>query len=286
LLLIVLAAITLLGIPLLTALVSLLTERPLKPARAKQPSHDSAKAAALITFVVWALLTAAGLAAVLLTHFYAVVGSDRGEHINTAFRFLTAMAVPVAALVIAVMLYSVARRGTGDLPAEDGPAYDGRGPFPKAWLAVTAGLTLLIIIYPGLVTLDKVIGKEHNPDLVVDVQAMQWTWLFSYPDQGLQNQTELVLPVDRKVTFRITSRDVVHSFWVPAFLMKVDAIPGHTTTFSLVPTELGDYADEPLYRVQCTELCGLSHATMRTAVRVVSVQDFEDWVAQKSASAP
>ncbi len=284
--LIVLATLTLLGIPLLTAGIMYLTERPLRPPRPKEAAKEDSPARALvITLIVWAVLTVAGVVAVIETHFFAVVGSDRGEHINTAFRFLTAVAVPVAAMVIAVMLYSVLRRSTGDLPPEDGPAYHGRGPFPKAWLAVTAGLTLLIIIYPGLVTLNKVIGQEKNPDVVVNVTAMQWTWLIAYPDQHIDNQFELVLPKDRKVVFNITSRDVVHSFWVPAFLMKVDAIPGHTTTYSLIPTELGDYSDQPLFRVQCAELCGLSHATMRIPVRVVTQQEFDDWAAQKNASA-
>ncbi len=285
--LIALAALTLLGIPLLTAAVTFLSERPLRPPRPKQPATaDSPTRALAITLVVWAVLTVVGVIAVLETNFFEVVGSDRGEHINTAFRFLTAIAVPVAAMVIAVMLYSVLRRSsTGDLPPEDGPAYHGRGSFPKVWLAVTAGLTLLIIIYPGLVTLNKVIGQEKNPQVVVNVTAMQWTWLIAYPDKGIDNQFELVLPKDEKVVFNITSRDVIHSFWVPAFLMKVDAIPGHTTTYSLTPTELGDYSDQPLFRVQCAELCGLSHATMRIPVRVVTQQEFDDWAAQKAATA-
>jgi cytochrome c oxidase subunit 2 len=117
------------------------------------------------------------------------------------------------------------------------------------------------------------------------VQALQWTWLVAYPDQGIENQVELVLPVDRKVTFNITSRDVVHSFWVPAFLMKIDAVPGHTTTLSLLATEEGDYTDRPLYRIQCAELCGVSHSSMRIPVRVVSQEEFDAWVAEKSATA-
>jgi cytochrome c oxidase subunit 2 len=280
------AVLTCLGIPVLITIVTVLSDRPPGQAKPKVANRDSATQAGLVTFVLWCVMTAAGLAAVLSVDFYSVVASDRGEEINNAFRFLTALAVPVSAMVISVLIYSVLRRGSNDLSEEDGPAIDGTGFFPRLWFGATAALTLLIIIYPGLVTLDDVIDDHESPELVVDVEALQWTWLMSYPDQGLENQVELVIPVDTEVTFRITSRDVVHSFWVPAFLMKIDAIPGHTTTLSLVAVEEGDFSDEPLYRLQCAELCGISHANMRVPVRVVSQSEFDDWVSQKSASIP
>ena len=280
------ASIVLFGIPLLTAVVAWLSDRPIKPPKAPTINRDSVSKAGLITFVVWAVLTIVGVAAVLLVDFYSVVGSDRGEEISRAFTFLTALAIPVSAMVVSVLVYSMLRRGSDGLPPEDGPAFDGRGAFPKLWLGASAGLTLLVMIYPGLITLDDVIHKHKDPDLVIEVEARQWTWLMAYPEQGLKNQTEIVIPVDKKVTFNITSIDVVHSFWVPAFLMKVDAIPGHTTVISLVAIEEGDYADEPLYRLQCAELCGLSHANMRVPVRVVSDAEFEDWVNQKSVVTP
>jgi cytochrome c oxidase subunit 2 len=278
------AVITCLGIPVLITIVAVLAERPVSPPK---PPHavarDTASRAGMITFILWAVLTAAGLAAVLTVDFYSVVASDRGEDIANAFRFLTALAVPVGAMVISILVYSVLRHGSTELPDEDGPELTGTGTFPRVWLGLTAALTLLIIIYPGLWTLPDIIRKHDSPELTVNVQALQWTWLMEYPDQGLENQTELVIPIDTKVTFKITSRDVVHSFWVPAFLMKVDAIPGHTTTISLTTVEEGDYSDDPLYRLQCAELCGLSHANMRVPVRVVSKAEFEDWVSQKTA---
>lgn len=277
------AAIVCVGIPALISVIAIAGERPVAPPKAKLMNRDSANQAAIFTFILWVVLTVAGLAAVLTVDFYSTVGSDRGEDIAGAFRFLTALAVPVAAMVLAVMAYAVMRRGSGEMPPEDGPAMDGSGGLPKLWFGATAALTALIIVYPGLWTLNDVISEHETPELVVNVEALQWTWLMSYPEQGLENQIEVVIPVDTKVTFKITSRDVVHSFWVPAFLMKIDAIPGHTTTMSLVATEEGDFSDEPLYRLQCAELCGISHANMRVPVRVVSKSEFEDWVSEKSA---
>ncbi|HWO73587.1 MAG TPA: cytochrome c oxidase subunit II [Dehalococcoidia bacterium] len=282
--LLLLAAATALGIPVLTAVIAGLTERPAKPEAERKLNQDTPAKAAWITFAIWAVLTAAGLAVVLTVDFYPKVGSDRGAHIADAFRFLTALAVPVGAMVLAVLAYSFFRRGSGEEPPEAGMAFDGRGPFPKLWLGATAGLTALMIVYPGLWTLDEVVHKHKDPDLVVDVQAMQWTWLINYPDLGIENQTELVLPVDRKITFNITSRDVLHSFWVPAFLMKIDAVPGLTTTLSLVAEDTGDYSEDSVYRLQCAELCGISHARMRVPVRVVSQSEFDTWVKEKTAA--
>jgi cytochrome c oxidase subunit 2 len=83
---------------------------------------------------------------------------------------------------------------------------------------------------------------------------------------------ELVLPVDRPVHFQIHAKDVLHSFWVPAFRMKQDAVPGITTTTRVTPDREGTY------EVVCAELCGIGHATMRQQVRVVPTAEFDDWV--------
>ncbi len=237
---------------------------------------------------LWLVLTAIGEVLALLVEFYPAAQSDKGEEIEHAFRVLVVLAVPVFALVVAVLLYSVlrSRHGMGDTPPEDGPAFHGRGMAPFTWLGVTAGLTLLIIIYPGLTSLTDVLDDDPNPDLIVEVTGIQWTWLISYPQHDIADKTELVLPVDRTVRFEITSLDVLHSFWVPAFLMKIDAVPGRTTTMTLRPTKIGSFQTDPMLRVQCAELCGLAHSQMRIPVQVVDDQDFEEWVAAQQAAAP
>lgn len=94
-----------------------------------------------------------------------------------------------------------------------------------------------------------------------------------------------MLPVNRSVRFEITSLDVLHSFWVPGFLMKIDAVPGRTTLMSLTPTRTGSFQTDPNLRVQCAELCGIAHARMRIPVRVVSDEEFDDWVAEQAGNA-
>ncbi len=87
---------------------------------------------------------------------------------------------------------------------------------------------------------------------------------------------ELVLPVDRPVHFEIHAKDVLHSFWVPAFRMKQDAVPGIETETRVTPDRGGHYP------VVCAELCGIGHATMRQQVRVVPVAEWEAWVEERS----
>lgn len=234
----------------------------------------------------WLALTALGEIFAALVDFYPQARSDKGQDIEQAFRVLVYFAVPVLALVVAVLVYTVIRQRTVGPPAEDGPPLRGRGAVPWAWFAVTAGLTLTIMIYPGLVSLPDIMGHEEKPgDLVVDVVGIQWAWLLEYPQYDVTTSRELVLPVDRTVHFNITSRDVLHSFWIPGFLMKIDAVPGRTTMMSLTPTETGDFQADPLLRVQCAELCGLAHARMRIPVRVVTKGEFDAWLREQAKEA-
>ncbi len=235
---------------------------------------------------LWLILTVIGELLAVFVDIYPEAKSDKGEEIEQAFRVLVYFAVPVFTLVIAVLAYTVLRHRTTGLPEEDGPPLMGRGSAPVAWLVITAGLTLAVMIYPGLTSIPGIFGDESNPDLVVEVEGVQWTWFVSYPQHDVTGASELVLPVDRSVRFEITSRDVLHSFWVPAFLMKIDAVPGRTTIISLTPTKIGSFQTDPLLRVQCAELCGLAHARMRIPVRVVSESEFNAWVQQQGPVQP
>lgn len=238
---------------------------------------------------LWILLTAVG---VWLTQFelLAPVATDKGLDIARAFRFLLLLSVPVFTFVVAVLIYSVLRfRRHGEPPADgsgDGPRIHGRGAFPIAWFSITSLLALLIMVYPGLTELPKLAVVEQNPDLVVKVEAFQWAWRLTYPDLSVRSTEEMVLPVDQSIRFDITSLDVVHGFWVPAFGMKIDAVPGLTTQMSLRMTTVGDYVRDPLFRLQCSQLCGGSHAVMRLPVRVVTRDAFDAWVAANRSGGP
>lgn len=230
--------------------------------------------------ILWLLATAAG-EILARANIYPLARSDKGAEIEQAFRTLLMFAVPVFTLVVVTLLYTVLRYRTAGPPEADGPAFFGRGAVPFAWLGVTSSLAVLLMIYPGLTSLPRIVSDYSHPDLVVQVQGMQWAWAVTYPQYHVTSHRELVLPVDRKVRFDITSTDVIHSFWIPAFLMRIDAVPGMTTTVSLRPTRIGSYAQDPNLRLQCSQLCGLGHAVMMMPVRVVSGSDFDAWIQQQ-----
>ena len=272
-----------LGVPLLTIAVGYWSEHPRRPRPASAPAGDSLSQAAIIAGLLWLVMTAVGLWLALAVDYYPVVLSDKGEEIADAFRVLMVFSVPVFTMVLAVLIYTMLRRGYEEVPA-DGPPLQGKGTAPLTWFVVTSGLTALVIVFPGLTSLHTVAKSEANPDVLVQVEGVQWTWLVSYPELGVENVRELLLPVDRTVRFEITSRDVLHSFWVPAFLMKVDAVPGITTTISLRPTKVGSFDLNPTVRLQCAELCGLGHGTMQIPVAVVSQAEFDAWVKENASA--
>lgn len=250
---------------------------------------------------VWAILTAVSVW--LATRFSGFpLGAAREAAVaDHAFRFLMVMAAPVFALVVAVLLYSLAsRRGQGDPP--EAPPYVPEHPaVARVWFALTAALAAYVIYNPGLVGLAEMrevplrallggspgggvrLASLAGPegDLVVRVRGSRWLWQFEYPEQGITSR-ELVLPVGRRVRFEVSSTDVVHSFWVPAFRTKIDAVPNLTTYLHVTPTRTGSFEDSVDLRVQCAELCGVGHALMASPVRVLEPEKFDAWVAQQA----
>lgn len=118
--------------------------------------------------------------------------------------------------------------------------------------------------------------QGNDPDLTVNVTGMQYAWIFRYPDSGITDG-ELHVPVGQNVQLRIEAQDVIHSFWVPQFRLKQDAIPGETTELRFVATKEGTYP------VVCTELCGAYHGAMRTQVIVHSPEDYAAWLESRVA---
>jgi cytochrome c oxidase subunit II len=109
------------------------------------------------------------------------------------------------------------------------------------------------------------------PDLLVNVTGMQFAWIFNYPDSGV-TAGELHVPVGKDVQINLTATDVIHSFWVPQFRIKQDAMPGIPTQMRFVATKTGEFA------VYCAELCGGYHGAMRTRVIVHTPEEYDSWL--------
>ena len=178
------------------------------------------------------------------------------------------------ALIMVFMLYSVVvfRRKPGD--EEDGPHVHGNTTLEIVWTIAP----LIVVVYFSALGANYYwdITAENPDELVVEVIGSQFSWRFDYPESGISS-AELNLPNDRPVLFEITSIDVIHSFWVPEFRIKQDAVPGMVQPLRVTPTQVGQY------RLRCAELCGLQHSTMYAEVNVMEPGDFENWLAGQSA---
>ena len=230
-----------------------------------------------IVGLLWLVLTFIGLVLAQVAFEPAAV-SDKGQAIDETFKTLLIMSVPVFTFVIATLSYSaIVFRHRGE-PETDGAPLTGRGRLPLAWFVITSAMALGVMVYPGLTELPNIVHLAPSPDVVVKIQGQQWAWSVSYPQSGAKSTTELVLPVNKTVGFEITSIDVIHSVWIPAFRMRVDAVPGLTTYMSFTPTATGDYGTDSGLRLQCSQMCGLDHAKMALPVRVVDDATFASWI--------
>jgi cytochrome c oxidase subunit 2 len=120
--------------------------------------------------------------------------------------------------------------------------------------------------------------KGVTPGLEINVTGLQFAWIFNYPDSGVVSG-ELHVPQGREVKLNISASDVIHSFWVPQFRLKQDAIPGQETQLRFTPSKLGEYP------VICAELCGAYHGGMKTRVIVQSPEEFAAWLQSQTAAA-
>ena len=197
--------------------------------------------------------------------------SEEMDRIEFTFWFTTVICIAVFAVVAAVILYSVLNFRAQPDDESDGPPIHGHTGLEIWWTAIPAVLVTAISVVSAIV-LAQNDDAGPNP-LRIDVTAQQFAWKFEYPGDSKLTSGELVLPVNQSVKLTLHSLDVIHSFWVPEFGQKSDAVPGIETTLVITPTRKGEYS------IVCTELCGLGHATMRAPVRVVDRAEYEKFLA-------
>jgi len=203
------------------------------------------------------------------------------------FNLYTAGAIALAGGVAAVFAYLLFKYR--DRPGAPGEAVTRPGVIPgieigagkaKFSLVVTGVIVVALTLYSfGYIDFYEFTPQEPGGDkLVVWVEGVQFAWIFKYP-QGFTSTNELVLPADTLVELKVTSRDVFHSFGIPGFKVKTDAIPGIVNSvWFRTPSEPGEY------RAYCYELCGSGHSIMVAKVRVVDRDSFNQWVQEHGAS--
>lgn len=257
------------------------TESAAVAAERRAPRRTAAQMA-----VVSVVASALGIVLALLIHWFPPASSTQADKIDTLWDVLLIASVPVFVLVTTVIGFSVLnfrmRPGEEHL---DGPPIHGNTRLEVVWTAIPAILIVGLVTYAYIVLRDI----EKAPALaagqkerVVKVFGEQFAWTFEYDEGGKKfRTTQLYLPAGQSVKFKIQSRDVIHDFWVPDFRMKLDAVPGITTSYRITPKK--DAVG--VHDIVCAELCGLGHAFMRSTVHVMTPQGFAAWVRRTSAAA-
>ena len=205
--------------------------------------------------------------------------TEQAKQLDGLWMVFAVIAFGVGALVLGLMLFVMVRgRGRQGLPIQKRENIPIEVTYVAIPLLVVGGLFAATI--GSLRMMDR--ADAAPSQLTIQVVGFQWQWQFTYPAEGIvvtggpgDEYPELVLPAGRTVRFELTSRDVVHSFWVPGFRFKRDVFPGETSSFQVdVADERGEWSGV------CAEFCGLDHATMRFAVRIVSPAEFTSWIAE------
>jgi cytochrome c oxidase subunit 2 len=225
-------------------------------------------------------------------------GSPNADDIDTLYKLTLYVGIAIFLLVEGTLIWSLvkyrARRGgTAD-------QIRGNTPLEIGWTvgaaAILVVLTVVTFLYlddienppasgpNGLSASQAQFASVDQPDpptsggpiLRIRVNGQQYIWRYDYPGEGqLFSYEEMVVPTDTTVVLELEASDVIHSWWIPKFGPKADAVPGYVNeTWFKVP-------QEGVYRGQCAELCGSGHADMRAKVRAVSPDEFQQWAQDK-----
>lgn len=194
--------------------------------------------------------------------------SAEAEKTDALFYFLLYLSIFFFVLVVgATILFAIRYRRRH--PGQRTSPISGNRKLEFLWSVVPA-LLLIVVFAWGF--RDYVAQTIPPADAIeVRVTGQKWTWSFDYPADGISTN-ELVLPVDRPAKLTMSSVDVIHSFYVPAFRIKRDVLPNRYTVLWFTPERIGEYY------VLCAEYCGTAHSSMLAKVKVVSEKEYTEWI--------
>ena len=236
--------------------------------------------------IVWTILaalmaTAIGIVLSYAIHWFPAQASTQAKETDTLYHVLVIASVPIFVLVTTVILFSVwqFRMKPGE-ELKDGPPIHGNTRLEVFWTAIPAMILLGLVSY-SLVVLHNNEKKPAGQEMVVEVTGQQFAWTYEYPTSvtggAPLKTTQLYVPENESVFFKIRAVDVIHAFWIPAFRLQIDAVPGITTSYRATPDRLGSYP------VVCNLLCGVGHSLMRSTIHVVTPTAFQAWLKARAS---
>ncbi|BBD53530.1 MULTISPECIES: cytochrome c oxidase subunit II [Planktothrix] len=223
--------------------------------------------------------------------------SAEAQLIDQLFSFLVTLGTFIFLGVVGTLTYSVLFQQAGKYDTSDGPHIEGNVPLEIVWTAIPFVLVVSIAAYSyQIYDQMSILGPmEHihgsmaiaapldaslaTPIHPIEVRARQWVWEFYYPDQNITS-TELHLPNNERARLTLASEDVLHGFYVPAFRVKQDIIPGRVIDFEFTPIREGRY------RLRDSQYSGTYFAAMQTDVVVESADAYQQWLANTATQKP
>jgi cytochrome c oxidase subunit II len=196
-------------------------------------------------------------------------GSTVSNGVDDLFYFIYYLCLFFFVLIVGAMVYFVVKYKRRS-PDQKSSPNKGNHTLELVW-SVIPSILLIVIFAWGFKDWVKLVVPPANA-LEVRVTGQKWSWSYDYVSSGV-NASNLVVPEGKPVKLIMSSKDVIHSYFVPDFRIKKDVLPGRYTVTWFEPTGLGEHA------VLCTEYCGTSHSGMLSKVKVVPQQEFEEWIA-------
>jgi cytochrome c oxidase subunit 2 len=222
------------------------------------------------------LATAIGIVLSFVIHWFPPQASAQAKNTDRFYHILVIASIPIFVLVVTTILFNVWQfhmRPGQEL--QDGPPIHGSTRLEVFWTALPAVLVLGLVSY-SFVVLHENEKKPPGKEIQVGVTGQQFFWSYEYPSSvtggAPLRSYSLYLPKGESVYFNMRSKDVIHAFWIPAFRLQEDVVPGITTHLRVTPTLIGTYP------VVCNLLCGVGHSLMRSAVHVVPPAQFQAWI--------
>ena len=262
---------------------------------------------AIYTISISLLIIIGGIWAVDNLNLLPVVASSNAPIYDELFKVLFVIGIILFVGMTGLVIYSLIRFRKKPGQVGDGIALEDNLPLEIFWTAVPAIVVLFVGLYSydiyermggmqslstnshdhhsmnsggrvwggiGLTSQDA-IERNSLPMINVDVTALQFAFLFNYPEGEIVSG-ELHVPRGQPVSLKMESKDVIHAFWVPEFRLKQDVIPGQPTVINFTPTKTGKYP------IICAELCGPYHGGMRSTVVVEEPEEYQAWFKQNS----
>jgi cytochrome c oxidase subunit 2 len=237
----------------------------------------------ILTLVAALISTAIGIALSFVIHWFPVQASTQAHNTDRLYHVLVIACIPIFVLVVTVILYCCwqFRMKPGE-ELKDGPPIHGNTRLEVVWTTIPAVLLLGMVAYSFVVLHDN--EKKPAREINVGVTGRQFEWSFQYPPSvtggAPLDSYQLYLPEGESVKFNMHSEDVIHAFWIPAFRIQEDVVPGITTHWRATPDRIGNYP------IVCNLLCGLGHSLMRSTAHVVPEAQFKAWLkSQQGATA-